>query len=77
MVQQGYWTPVSQSKWVGTSLVPVPKKDGGVRIKVGLGMYPGIYPLTTQGWGFCRKCFFYETIILYDYRYYTFQVASG
>ena len=31
MVKQGYWTPVSQSKWA-TPLVPVPKKDGGVRI---------------------------------------------
>ena len=31
MVKQGYWTPVSQTKWV-TPLVPVPKKDGGVRI---------------------------------------------
>ena len=31
MVRQGYWTPVSQSKWA-TPLVPVPKKDGGVRI---------------------------------------------
>ena len=31
MVKQGYWTPVSQSKWA-TTLVPVPKKDGGVRI---------------------------------------------
>ena len=29
MVKQGYWTPVSQSKWA-TPLVPVPKKDGGV-----------------------------------------------
>ena len=31
MVKQGYWTPVNQSKWA-TPLVPVPKKDGGVRI---------------------------------------------
>ena len=31
MLQQGYWTPVSQSKWA-TSLVPVLKKHGGVRI---------------------------------------------
>ena len=31
IAQQGYWTPVSQSKWA-TPLVPVPKKDGGVRI---------------------------------------------
>ena len=31
MVQQGYWTPVSQSKWA-TPLVPVPKKYGGVKI---------------------------------------------
>ena len=31
MVKQGYWIPVSQSKWA-TPLVPVPKKDGGVRI---------------------------------------------
>ena len=32
MVQQRYWTPVSQSKWA-TPLVPaVPKKDEGVRI---------------------------------------------
>ena len=31
MVKHGYWTPVSQSKWA-TPLVPVPKKDGGVRI---------------------------------------------
>ena len=31
MVQQGYWIPVSQSKWA-TQLVPVHKKDGGVRI---------------------------------------------
>ena len=31
MVKQGYWTPVSQSKWA-TPLVPVPKKEGGVRI---------------------------------------------
>ena len=31
MVKQGYWTPVSQSKWA-TPLVPVPKKDGGERI---------------------------------------------
>ena len=31
MVKQGYWTPVSQSKWA-TLLVPVPKKDRGVRI---------------------------------------------
>ena len=31
MVKQGHWTPVSQSKWA-TPLVPVPKKDGGVRI---------------------------------------------
>ena len=31
MVKQGYWTLVSQSKWA-TPLVPVPKKDGGVRI---------------------------------------------
>ena len=31
MVKQGYWTPVSQSKWA-TPLVSVPKKDGGVRI---------------------------------------------
>ena len=31
MVKQGDWTPVSQSKWA-TPLVPVPKKDGGVRI---------------------------------------------
>ena len=31
MVRQGYWTPVSQSKWA-TPHVPVPKKDGGVRI---------------------------------------------
>ena len=31
MVKQGYWTPASQSKWA-TPLVPVPKKDGGVRI---------------------------------------------
>ena len=31
MVKQGYWTSVSQSKW-STPLVPVPKKDGGVRI---------------------------------------------
>ena len=31
MVKQGYWTPVSQSK-LATPLVPVPKKDGGVRI---------------------------------------------
>ena len=31
MVKQGYWTPVSQSKWA-TPLVPVPIKDGGVRI---------------------------------------------
>ena len=31
MVKQGYWTPVSQSKWA-TPLVPVHKKDGGVRI---------------------------------------------
>ena len=33
MVKQGYWTPVSQSKWA-TPLVPVPKKDEGVRICV-------------------------------------------
>ena len=32
MVKQGYWTPVSQSKWA-TPRVPVPKKDGGVRIR--------------------------------------------
>ena len=31
MVKQGYWTHVSHSKWA-TPLVPVPKKDGGVRI---------------------------------------------
>ena len=31
MERQGYWTPVSLSKWA-TPLVPVPKKDGGVRI---------------------------------------------
>ena len=31
MVKQGYWTPVSQSKWA-TPLVPEPKKDGGERI---------------------------------------------
>ena len=31
IVKQGYWTPVSQSKWP-TPLVPVPNKDGGVRI---------------------------------------------
>ena len=31
MEKQGYWTPVRQSKWA-TPLVPVPKKDGGVRI---------------------------------------------
>ena len=31
MVQQGYWTPVSQYKWA-MPLVPVPKMDGGVRI---------------------------------------------
>ena len=31
IVKQGYWTPISQSKWA-TPLVPVPKKDGGVRI---------------------------------------------
>ena len=31
MVRQGYWIPVSQSKWA-TPLVPVTKKDGGVRI---------------------------------------------
>ena len=31
MVKQGYWTPVSQSKWA-MPLVPVPKKDGGVLI---------------------------------------------
>ena len=31
MVKQGYWTPVSQSKWA-TPLLPVPKKDGGVQI---------------------------------------------
>ena len=31
MVKQGYWTPVSPSKWA-TPLVPVPKKDEGVSI---------------------------------------------
>ena len=31
MVKQGYWNPVTQSKWA-TPLVPVPKMDGGVRI---------------------------------------------
>ena len=31
MVKQGYWTPVSQSKWT-MPLVPVPKKDKGVQI---------------------------------------------
>ena len=31
MVKQEYWSPISQSKWA-TPFVPVPKKDGGVRI---------------------------------------------
>ena len=37
---QGYWTPVSQPKWA-TPLVPVPEKDGDVRIS-------GDYKLTVN-----------------------------
>ena len=32
MVKQGYWTPVSKSKWATPLNCTVPNKDGGVRI---------------------------------------------